>query len=205
VSVFQPDCRGRSGSSWIPFPDHGLSFSSSKFFKSYVAPVLFSASRFKSLAYCLNTTPKSGIAPFANGNIKPENFSSIANNDDPSLFGFSSNVRTPLNIGANPPVQVMRSLGTTPETVGVKVRVVPGTCTVSLAPSRICPSMRLTVEFQRGNSSALVRSRQIFSGFDRIAISTRHDIENVLCVCVIEGSLISLAPILTRIPEETAH
>jgi hypothetical protein len=37
----------------------------------------------------------------------------------------------------------------------------------------------------------------MFSGFDRIAISTRHDIENVLSVCVIAGSFISLAPTST--------
>ena len=46
-----------------------------------------------------------------------------------SSCGLSWKVRTPLNIGANPPVQIMRQFGTTPDTVGVKVRSAPGTCT----------------------------------------------------------------------------
>ena len=45
----------------------------------------------------------------------------------------------------------------------------------------------------------------MFPGFDRIAIPTRHEIEKVLCVCVIAGSLISLAPISDIHAKTTAN
>jgi len=55
--------------------------------------------------------PKSGSDFFTSGNMRPEKRSSIANLVQPSLPRRSVNVRTPLNSGANPPAQVMRSGG----------------------------------------------------------------------------------------------
>jgi hypothetical protein len=96
---------------------------------------------------------------------------------EPSFRGLSSKLRTPLNNGATPPVQIMRAWGTTPETLGLKTRSVPGTCKRSSLPSPMRPSMRVTVEFQRGKSLALVNNCQIRSAGARMWASTPHTME----------------------------
>ena len=91
----------------------------------------------------------SGINRPTRGNIKPEKHSCITKAVDPPGWGVSSKVRTPLKSGANPPLHVMRVSGTTFETCGVNVRAVPGTWIRIRWPSRISPSIAVTVEFQR--------------------------------------------------------
>jgi hypothetical protein len=80
-----------------------------------------SASLFRSLAERSNTGPTSGIEPLTSGNIRPEKRFSIAKSVESSLCGYSTKVRTPLKMGVKPPVQVMRVLAKTPDTVAVKV------------------------------------------------------------------------------------
>lgn len=108
---------------------------------------------------------------------------------DPPACGVNANVRTPLKRGANPPVHVMRASGTTSEIVGVNVRSVPGTWTRMRWPSRISPSIAVTVEFQRGKALASVNSAQILAGGDWMLISTRHSKENMPRVFVMRGRL----------------
>ena len=89
--------------------------------------------------------------------MRPEKCSSIAKSVEPSSRGSSAKVRTPLKTKGRPSLHIMCRAGTTPVTLGVNVRFVPGTCSLSRSPSRIWPSMLLTVEFQRGNPLASVK------------------------------------------------
>ena len=56
---------------------------------------------------------------------------------EPLSHDFSSKVRTPLKSGRKPSLQIMRRAGTIAENLGLKVRLVPGTCRRSCSPSRI--------------------------------------------------------------------
>ena len=115
----------------------------------------------------------------------------MAKSTEPSLRGFSAKVRTPRNMGANPPVQVMLSQATTPDTLGVNARSMPGTRTLNFSPSRIWPSMPATVEFQRGKSFASVRRFHILSAPARILTSTPQAIEKAPGVFVTLGSFMA--------------
>src|SRR6185295_5067654 len=81
-------------------------------------------------------------------------------------------------------LQVMRLAATTPDTLGVKVRLVPGTCSLNRSPSRIWPSIPRTVEFQRGKPVASVKRLQTISAFALILICTAQLIEKALLVDV---------------------
>ena len=55
---------------------------------------------------------------------------------------------------------------------------------VSRSPSAIVPDIRVTVEFQRGKSAALVSSDQIRCGVAWISIAAAHSMRNVRDVWV---------------------
>jgi hypothetical protein len=73
----------------------------------------------------------------------------------------------------------MRVSGTTFEMSGVNVRAVPGTWMRMRWPSRISPSIAVTVEFQRGKFFGSVNSVQSLVDDERMLTSTRHSKENV--------------------------
>lgn len=83
----------------------------------------------------------------------------------------------------------MCASGTTFEMSGVKVRPVPGTGIRIRWPSRILPSMLVTVEFQRRKPLASVSNVQILAGEDWMLTSTRHINENVRRAWVTRGPL----------------
>jgi hypothetical protein len=72
----------------------------------------------------------------------------------------------------------------------VNVRLVPGTCSLSRSPSRIWPSMPVTVDFQRGKPFESVNRFQTISAFARMLTSTPHVIAKVLFVRVNLASFI---------------
>src|SRR4029079_17589714 len=124
-----------------------------------------SASFFKSRAYLSNINLKSGNLFFISANTSPLKRSAMMNPVERLLSCLSSKLREPLKIGAKPLLHVILLFGTMPDTLGVNVRSVPGTCIRIRSPSCIFPSMALMVEFQLENLFASVNSFQISSAF----------------------------------------
>jgi hypothetical protein len=116
-------------------------------------------------------------------NIIPSNFSSIIQSVDPLSHGRNSNVRAPLKRGAKPSLHVIYLFISKSDTLGVKVRSVPGTCIRKRSPSRISPSMPVTVELYLEKPFASVNRAHITSAFVRMLASTLHVIENVFFTC----------------------
>ncbi len=112
--------------------------------------------------------------------MRPENRSVIENSVEPSAFGVSVKVRTPLNIGAMPSLHTIERPASTRDTFGLKTRSGDaGTFSFSVSPSAMRPSMLVTVEFHVGNFVASVRSVQILSGVAWMVARIAHSIWNV--------------------------
>src|SRR5678815_5166113 len=122
--------------------------------------------------------------PFVRANMTPEKRSSITKSVDAWSRGASTNMRTPLKIGAKPSAQTMWRAGTTFDTVGVNVRFVPGTWSLRRSPSRMSPSMSVTVEFQREKPFASVNRLHTISAVAAILTSTRQVIAKMPLVRV---------------------
>ena len=116
----------------------------------------------------LGMGPKSGREPLMSGIIGPQKRSSIQKSVESSWRRRKATVRTPRKTGRTPPVQVMRSFGTTPETPGVTMRSVPAKCTRRPAPSRISPSLSPTAKSQREKPFATVSRPRTVSASARI-------------------------------------
>src|SRR5580698_9840484 len=105
----------------------------------------------------------------------------MENSVEPSAFGSSVNVRTPLNMGAIAWLQIIERPGRAMETLGLKTRVgAVGTLSFKVWPSAIDPSMLVTVAFQRGNPAASVNSAQMRSGLARMVVRIAQVIRNAV-------------------------
>src|SRR5215472_5150697 len=159
----------------------------------------FSASAFRSAAYCSKIGPKSGSLLAIAGSSSPENTSVSWNRVAvPSGLGVSEYVRTPRNITGLPSRHTISLLGT--KRVTLTLKVLPGasgTCILTVPPSSISPAMLVRVEFQRTMSSTLVRIVHTLSGGARISADTVHCIRKVDRVFT---TLISVVDIGDNIP-----
>ena len=109
----------------------------------------------------------------------------MENTVPPSLLGESSNVRTPLNMGAMPSLQIIDRPGSTADTLSLKVRLgAVGTTTLSVPPSAISPSIRVTVEFQRAKPLESVSSDQTRAGLALMLARMAQAMRNVLSTLV---------------------